>query len=61
MKATIITPKEYLKGIKELCEDRRGQLKQEDYMNNGRVVNLTYDLPLSEMITDFFDLMKSLS
>lgn len=30
-------------------------------MNNGKVLSLVYDLPLSEMITDFFDLMKSLS
>lgn len=59
VKATIITPREYLKGIKELCETRRGICKHEEYM--GRVVNMTYDLPLSELVTDFFDTMKSLS
>lgn len=61
VKATIITPREYLKGIKDLCQSRRGQLKREDYMNNGRNITLTFEMPLSEMITDFFDLMKSLS
>ena len=33
--ATIITPKEYLKGIKSLCEERRGIIKREEYMSNG--------------------------
>jgi GTP-binding protein LepA len=61
VKATLITPKEYAKGIKDLCVSRRGQLIKEDFMNNGKVLSLVYDLPLSEMITDFFDLMKSLS
>lgn len=61
VKATLITPREYLKGIKDLCDSRRGHLKKEEFMNNGNVVNLTYDLPLSELITDFFDMMKSLS
>jgi GTP-binding protein LepA len=55
VKATIITPREYYKGIKDLCELRRGFLKEEEFMNNGRVMNLTYELPLSELITDFFD------
>lgn len=55
VKATIITPREFYKNIKTLCEDRRGQLKAEEYMNQGRVMNMTWELPLSEMITDFFD------
>jgi GTP-binding protein LepA len=61
VRATIITPRDYLKGIKDLCEQRRGHLLKEDFMNNGNVVSLYYDMPLSEMITDFFDMMKSLS
>ena len=61
VKATIITPKEYYKGIKDLVQGRRGILKHEDYMSNGRVISSIYELPLSELITDFFDKMKSLS
>lgn len=61
VKATIITPREYYKNVKELCESRRGICKNEEYMNNGKVLNLTYELPLSELITDFFDTLKSLS
>jgi GTP-binding protein LepA len=61
VRATIITPAEYAKGIKTLCLDRRGVQLREEFMNNGKVHNLTYELPLSEMITDFFDQMKSLS
>jgi len=59
VKTTIITPREYLKGVKELCENRRGILKNENYY--GKVVNMIYELPLSELITDFFDTLKSLS
>ena len=61
MRATIITPREFHKNVKDLCENRRGICKKEEYMNNGRVLNLTYELPLSELITDFFDMLKSLS
>jgi len=59
--ATIICPREYLKGVKTLCEDRRGFCKVEEYMSNGKVVNMQYDIPLSELVTDFFDTLKSLS
>ena len=59
--ATIITPKEYLKGIKSLCEDRRGFCTKEEYMSNGKVVHMQYEIPLSELITNFFDMLKSLS
>ena len=61
MVATIITPKEFLREIKRLCEDRRGYCKREEYMSNGQVVNLQYELPLSELISDFFDQLKSRS
>lgn len=57
----IITPREFHKNVKELCEQRRGILKQEDFMGNGKTISLTYDLPLSELITDFFDKLKSIS
>ena len=59
--ATVITPKEFLKEIKKLCEDRRGICKREEFMSNGQVVNLQYELPLSELISDFFDQLKSRS
>lgn len=59
VKAIIITPKEYLGGILSLCEDRRGQLLNMEYHDAG--VTLTYDLPLAEIITDFFDQLKSKS
>ena len=38
--ATIITPREFQREIKRLCEDRRGMIKREEYMSNGKVVNL---------------------
>ena len=53
--ATIITPNEFLRDIKKLCENRRGVSKKEEFMSNGKVVNLQYDIPLSELILDFFD------
>ena len=59
--ATIITPREFLREIKKLCENRRGFCKSEEFMSNGKVVNLRYELPLSELISDFFDQLKSQS
>ena len=53
--ATIITPREFSKEIKKLCENRRGYCKSEEFMSNGKVVNFQYELPLSELISDFFD------
>ena len=58
---TIITPREYAKSIKSLCEERRGFCIAEEFMSNGNVVNMRYEIPLSELVTDFFDLLKSLS
>ena len=59
--ATIITPREFLREIKKLCENRRATCKSEEFMSNGKVVNLRYEIPLSELISDFFDQLKSLS
>lgn len=59
--ATIITPREFSREIKKLCENRRGMCKREEFMSNGKVVNLQYELPLSELISDFFDQLKSQS
>lgn len=59
--ATIITPREFAKEVKALCENRRGVCKSEEFMSNGKVVNFQYELPLSELISDFFDMLKSRS
>lgn len=61
VQATIITPAEYMKGIKTLCDERRGTMVAQEFMNNSKVVHFTYDIPLAELITDFFDMMKSIS
>jgi GTP-binding protein LepA len=57
--ATIIVPSEYLGAIITLCEDRRGKLGTMDY--HGKNVTVVYELPLAEIITDFFDQLKSTS
>ena len=59
--ASIITPKEYIKQIKQLCFERRAIIEREEYINEGKTVSLQLDIPLSELIIDFFDKMKSLS
>ena len=58
VKATIMSPKEYVGNIMELCQDRRGTFKTMDYMDVTRVM-LHYELPLNEIIYDFFDALKS--
>ena len=58
--ASIITPPEYVGNIMELCQDRRGEYKEMVYLDSSRV-ELRYDLPLNEVIYDFFDALKSRS
>ena len=56
--AQILTPAEYVGSIMDLCQDRRGELRTMDYIDVDRV-ELKYDLPLNEIIYDFFDALKS--
>ncbi len=57
--ATILTPDEFLGGILKLCQDRRGVQKELTYV--GKRAMLTYDLPLNEVVFDFYDRLKSIS
>ncbi|MFR4797983.1 MAG: translation elongation factor 4 [Lentihominibacter sp.] len=58
VKADIMVPKEYVGNIMEICQDRRGKLLHMEYITENRV-NLHYDMPLNEVIYDFFDALKS--
>ena len=58
VKADIMLPKEYVGNVMELCQDRRGVYKDMQYMDASRVI-LKYELPLNEIIYDFFDALKS--
>ncbi|MBO5275394.1 MAG: elongation factor 4, partial [Clostridia bacterium] len=60
VKASIITPVEYVGGIMDLCQDRRGVYIDMKYIDTNRT-ELHYDLPLNEIIHDFFDALKSRS
>ncbi len=60
VKASIITPSDYLGGIMDLCKDRRGVFIDMKYIDTTRV-ELHYVLPLNEIIYDFFDALKSRS
>jgi GTP-binding protein LepA len=60
VKATIMLPTDYVGGIMELCQERRGVYKDMTYIDEGRVI-LTYEMPLNEIIYDFFDALKSRS
>ena len=59
IRATILTPDDYLGAILKLCQDRRGI--QVDLSYVGRRAMLTYDLPLNEVVFDFYDRLKSIS
>jgi GTP-binding protein LepA len=58
VRATMICPKDYVGAVMNLCHERRGVSIGMEYMSTRRV-QLTYDLPLAEIITDFFDALKS--
>jgi len=63
IKATIITPEEYVGPIMELCQNRRGELKKFEYIGEGvqQRVCLEYEMPMAEILFDFFDKLKSIS
>ena len=58
VKASILTPPEYVGNIMELCQQRRGEYRDMTYLDEGRV-ELRYFMPLNEIIYDFFDALKS--
>ena len=58
VRATVITPSEYIGAVMELCQARRGSLLGMDYLSEDRV-ELRYTLPLAEIVYDFFDALKS--
>jgi GTP-binding protein LepA len=58
VKASIMTPSEFVGSIMELCQERRGEYLGMEYIETTRAV-LTYDMPLNEIIYDFFDALKS--
>jgi GTP-binding protein LepA len=60
IRATILTPREYVGAVMELCQERRGVHVDMHYISEQRV-QLTYDLPLAEIVLDFFDQLKSRS
>ncbi|HSP63160.1 MAG TPA: translation elongation factor 4, partial [Pyrinomonadaceae bacterium] len=60
IRATILTPEEHLGGILALLEEKRGQQKGFEYITSTRVM-LTYELPLNEIVLDFYDRLKSTS
>ncbi|MBE5781625.1 MAG: elongation factor 4, partial [Clostridiales bacterium] len=60
VEATIFTPSDYTGPIMELCQEKRGTFKDMKYITAGRV-SIHYEMPLNEIIYDFFDLIKSKS
>ena len=60
VKATILTPQEYLGNLIKLLNDRRGIQIKMDYLNETRVL-LEYDIPMNEIVMDFYDRLKSLT
>jgi len=58
VKAAIIVPNDYVGTIMELCQNKRGEYVNMEYLDSNRVT-ITYDIPLSEIVYDFFDQLKS--
>jgi GTP-binding protein LepA len=59
IKATILTPDDYLGAVIKLCQDRRGVQRELSYVGNRAMI--VYDLPLNEVVFDFYDRLKSIS
>jgi GTP-binding protein LepA len=58
IRASIIVPKEYVGAVMELCNERRGRFDHMEYLSEQRV-HLTYELPLAEVVLDYYDQLKS--
>jgi len=58
IKASVIVPKEYVGTVMELCNERRGKFDHMEYLSEARV-HLVYELPLAEIVLDFYDSLKS--
>jgi GTP-binding protein LepA len=58
VRATLLTPSDYIGAVMELCQGKRGQLQGMDYLSEERV-ELRYTLPMAEIVFDFFDQLKS--
>ncbi|SHG85268.1 GTP-binding protein LepA [Thermosyntropha lipolytica DSM 11003] len=58
VKASIMVPSDYIGAVMELCQEKRGRYENMEYLSKDRVL-LTYKLPLSEILYDFFDALKS--
>src|SRR5690606_5509550 len=58
VRATILSPSDFIGPIMELCQGKRGQLQGMDYLSEDRV-EMRYTLPLAEIVFDFFDQLKS--
>jgi GTP-binding protein LepA len=58
VKVSIITPNEYVGNIMPLCQDRRGEYKDMQYLDTN-LVEMHYDMPLNEIVYDFFDVLKA--
>jgi GTP-binding protein LepA len=56
----VLCPADYIGGVQKLCHDRRGEFGHMHYMD-GQRVEVTYDLPLAEMVLDFYERLKSLT
>ena len=58
VKASIMVPNDYVGAVMDLCQKKRGIFLNMEYIDDTRV-NITYDIPLSEIVFDFFDQLKS--